>query len=132
MHPRLWQEIAVWKEAWREARGREPEKGDLVFPNARDPAKHMTRQAVDKALRTACSEQEVVGASTNSLRRSALKKMEKSLDESIDRLERLKRLGHPIREVEIKSAQDEKEALKRHLSKSRLRLDSIRLSAIGA
>ena len=66
------------------------------------------------------------------LRRSALKKMEKSLDESIDRLERLKRLGHPIREVEIKSAQDEKEALKRHLSKSRLRLDSIRLSAIGA
>ena len=63
---------------------------------------------------------------------SALKKMEKSLDESIDRLERLKRLGHPIREVEIKSAQDEKEALKRHLSKSRLRLDSIRLSAIGA
>ena len=32
----------------------------------------MTRQAVDKALRTACSEQDVVGASTRSLRRSAL------------------------------------------------------------
>ena len=31
------------------------------------------------------------------IRRSALKKMEKSLDEIIDHLERLKRLGHPIR-----------------------------------
>ena len=72
MNPKLWQEITDWKGAWRDARGREPEKGDLVFPNARDPAKHMTRQAVDKALRTACSEQDVVGASTHSLRRSAL------------------------------------------------------------
>ena len=72
MNPKLWQDLAEWKEAWRDARGREPEKGDLVFPNARDPAKHMTRQAVDKALRTACSEQDVVGASTHSLRRSAL------------------------------------------------------------
>ena len=72
MNPKLWQEITAWKEAWGEARGREPEKGDFVFPNARDPAKHITRQAVDKALRTACSEQDVVGASTHSLRRSAL------------------------------------------------------------
>ena len=72
MNPKVWHEIAVWKEAWRDARGREPEKSDFVFPNARDPAKHMTRQAVDKALRTACSEQDVVGASTHSLRRSAL------------------------------------------------------------
>ena len=72
MNPKLWQESTVWKEAWGEARGREPEKGDFVFPNARDPAKHMTRQAVDKALRNACSELEVIGASTHSLRRSAL------------------------------------------------------------
>ena len=72
MNPKLWQEITDWKGAWRDARGHEPEKGDLVFPNARDPAKHMTRQAVDKALRTACSEQDVVGASTHSLRRSDL------------------------------------------------------------
>ena len=78
------------------------------------------------------SAEKITEKEASKLRRSALKKMEKSLDDSIDRLERLKRLGHPIREVEIKSAQDEKEALKRHLSKSRLRLDSIRLSAIGA
>ena len=72
MNPKLWQEITDWREAWREARGREPEKSDLVFPNARDPENHMTRQAVDKALRTACPELRVIGASTHSLRRSAL------------------------------------------------------------
>ena len=72
MNPKLRQEISDWKDAWRAARGREPENSDLVFPNARDPAKHMTRQAVDKALRAACAELDVVGASTHSLRRSAL------------------------------------------------------------
>ena len=72
MNPRLWQEITDWKKAWTESRGREPERGDFVFPNARDPAKHMTRQAVDAALRNACSELDVIGASTHSLRRSAL------------------------------------------------------------
>ena len=71
MNPKLWQEISDWKDAWRAARGREPENSDVVFPNARDPAKHMTRQAVDKALRSACAELDVVGASTHSLRRSA-------------------------------------------------------------
>ena len=55
------------------------------------------------------------------IRRSALKKMEKSLDEIIDHLERLKRLGHPIREDEINIAKEEK-ALKVHISKSRLDL----------
>ena len=72
MNPRLWEELAEWKQTWQEVQGREPSKGDFVFPNARDPAKHMTRQAVDKALRGACSELDVVGASTHSLRRSAL------------------------------------------------------------
>ena len=72
MNPRLWQELCDWKDTWRTTRGREPDKNDFVFPNARDPAKHMTRQAVDKALREACSELEVAGASTHSLRRSAL------------------------------------------------------------
>ena len=43
MNPRLWQELNDWKAIWREARGREPENSDFVFPNARDPSKHMTR-----------------------------------------------------------------------------------------
>ena len=72
MNPRLFEELSEWKQTWQGAHGREPNKGDFVFPNARDPAKHMTRQAVDKALRAACSELGVVGASTHSLRRSAL------------------------------------------------------------
>ena len=72
MNPRLWKELVDWKANWLENQGREPEKTDYVFPNARDPSKHMTRQAVDKALRVACSELDVVGASTHSLRRSAL------------------------------------------------------------
>ncbi|MDB4721094.1 SNF2-related protein [Verrucomicrobiales bacterium] len=65
-------------------------------------------------------------------RKAAGKKMEKVLEDTIDRLERLKRLGHPVRESEITEAQNERDALRVHLAKSRLRLDSIRLSAIGA
>ena len=49
------------------------------------------------------SAEKITEKEASKLRRSALKKMEKSLDENIDRLERLKRLGHPIREVEITS-----------------------------
>jgi len=65
-------------------------------------------------------------------RKVAGKKMEKVLEDTIDRLERLKRLGHPVRESELTEAQNERDALRVHLAKSRLRLDSIRLSAIGA
>ena len=65
-------------------------------------------------------------------RKAAAKKMEKTLEDTIDRLERLKRLGHPVRESEITEAQNERESLRVHLAKSRLRLDSIRLSAVGA
>ena len=72
MNPRLWEELVNWKQRWRDAQNREPEKGDYVFPNAKDPTKHMTRQGVDKALRAVCSELDMVGASTHSLRRSAL------------------------------------------------------------
>ena len=72
MNPRLWEELTSWKQIWRDTRQRDPDKGDCVFPNAKDMTKHMTRQAVDKALREACTELDVAGASTHSLRRSAL------------------------------------------------------------
>ena len=72
MNPRLWEELASWRVTWMEAQSRDPDKGDYVFPNAKDVTRHMTRQSVDKALRAACSELDVVGASTHSLRRSAL------------------------------------------------------------
>ena len=72
MNPRLWEELARWRVKWAEAQSRDPDNGDYVFPNAKDITRHMTRQSVDKALRAACSDLEVVGASTHSLRRSAL------------------------------------------------------------
>ena len=72
MNPRLWEELTKWKQIWRDTQHRDPDKADYVFPNAKDASKHMTRQAVDKALRGACSDLDVVGASTHSLRRSAL------------------------------------------------------------
>ena len=43
-----------------------------MFPDTKNASKHMTRQAVDKALRGACAELDIVGATTHSLRRSAL------------------------------------------------------------
>ena len=72
MNPRLWEELTNWKQKWTEAQSHAPGKGDYVFPNAKDASKHMTRQAVDKALRGVCAELDIVGASTHSLRRSAL------------------------------------------------------------
>ena len=72
MNPRLWEELTKWKQIWRHTQHRDPDKGDYVFPNAKDASKHMTRQAVDKALRGACADLDIVGASTHSLRRSAL------------------------------------------------------------
>ena len=72
MNPRLWEELTNWKQKWTEAQNRAPDKGDFVFPNAKDASKHITRQAVDKALRRVCAELDVVGESAHSLRRSAL------------------------------------------------------------
>ena len=72
MNPRLWEELTKWKQTWREAQHRDPDQGNYVFPNAKDPSRHMSRQAADKALRGACAELDIVGASTHCLRRSAL------------------------------------------------------------
>ena len=71
-NPRLWAELMDWKCHLGKVHGRQPDKTEFVFPNARDPTKHMCRQAIDKALRGACAELGVTGASTHSLRRSAL------------------------------------------------------------
>ena len=71
-NPRLWAELMLWRDRQCTTHGREPDRSELVFPNARDPSRHMSRQAIDKALRGACAELGVAGASTHSLRRSAL------------------------------------------------------------
>jgi ATP-dependent helicase HepA len=65
------------------------------------------------------------------LRKRALKQMDAFLGEQIDRLERLKALGHPVRPSEFEAATAEREALREHITGARLRLDSIRLIVIG-
>ena len=65
------------------------------------------------------------------LRKKALKQMDASISDQLDRLDRLTTLGHPVRSAEIKAAQEERDALKGHLANARLRLDSIRLVVIG-
>ena len=35
-NPRLWEELTNWKQRWKEAHKRDPEKGNYVFPNAKD------------------------------------------------------------------------------------------------
>ena len=72
VNPKLGQELSDWKLAWQTAYGREPERSDYLFPNAKEFAKHVSRQAIDKNLREACLELGIEGASTHSFRRSAL------------------------------------------------------------
>lgn len=61
------------------------------------------------------------------LRREAVEKMETVLGAEIERLKRLQEMGHPVRDEEIKLAEEEKKELKEHLIDSRLRIDSVRL-----
>ena len=53
--------------------------------------------------------------------------MEKQLDGEIDRLEKLREMGHPVRKSEIAMAVEERDALKRHLEEAVLRMDSVRM-----
>ncbi|MDF1751777.1 MAG: SNF2-related protein [Verrucomicrobiales bacterium] len=61
------------------------------------------------------------------LRKEAVAKMEEVLTAEIERLEKLKEMGHPVRDTEIELAKDERTALKDYLIDSRLRVDSVRL-----
>jgi hypothetical protein len=53
--------------------------------------------------------------------------MEEKYGHEIDRLIRLKEMGHPVRESEIETAKNEKAELKRYLTDAPLRTDSVRL-----
>ena len=103
-----------WKAKWSELQGREPSPSDFVFPNARDPTKHMSRQAVDKALRQVCLDCGVVGASTHSLRRSAL-------TSASDK-------GVPLRVLQSKSGHSSLEMLQKYLD---VRDDAKRKAALA-
>ena len=72
MNPRLAEALAIWKTLWADIHKRAPDCGDYLFPGRSDFAKHLTRRAVDYALRRACEHPGIEGASAHSFRRSAL------------------------------------------------------------
>ena len=74
INARLDEEIRAWKLEWERLQGRPPAGTDHVFPGrVGDPKeKHLTRGAADKALRKACAELGIQGASTHSWRRTSL------------------------------------------------------------
>ncbi len=61
------------------------------------------------------------------IRRQAIVEMEKQLDGEIGRLNKLREMGHPVREAEIAMASDERDILKKHLEEASMRIDSVRL-----
>ena len=61
------------------------------------------------------------------LRAEAVAEMEKQLDSEIERLEKLREMGHPVRESEISMANEERNSLKEHLGQAVLRMDSVRM-----
>jgi integrase/recombinase XerD len=72
MNPKLWDELARWREVWIALHKREPDRIDFVLPGRRDVTTHLTRRNVDYALRAACKKLGIEGCSTHSFRRSAL------------------------------------------------------------
>ena len=65
--------------------------------------------------------------SATEVRSTAVAEMEKHFDGEIQRLQKLRDMGHPVREAEITMATDEREALKKHLEQAVLRMDSVRM-----
>ena len=61
------------------------------------------------------------------VRDEAVEAMEKQLNAEIDRLEKLKQMGHPVRQSEIAMATEERDSLKKHLQEAVLRMDSVRM-----
>lgn len=61
------------------------------------------------------------------IRQEAIEKMEEVFKLEIERLERLRELGHPVREDEIEIVRKEQTELREFLSETPLRIDSVRL-----
>ncbi len=60
-------------------------------------------------------------------RKDAIATMSEQYDLEIDRLSRLKEMGHPVRDSEIEMAREEKAQLEKYLADTPLRVDSVRL-----
>ena len=53
--------------------------------------------------------------------------MNEALGEEIERLERLRAMGHPVRDEEVEMATSARAELEKYLSETPLRIDSVRL-----
>lgn len=68
--PRLAAALDAYRIAWTEEHGHPPAPSERLFPAMGSTTQPMTRQAVDKALRSTCSALGLQGVSTHSFRRS--------------------------------------------------------------
>ena len=70
LHPKLKEELAVWRDQWGGTYKREPGPGYFLFPapTSADLSKHAMRRCVDRSLRAACEKLGHNGVSTHSFR----------------------------------------------------------------
>jgi ATP-dependent helicase HepA len=82
------------------------------------------RAAVPPLLEVAQGLSETVAAQ---IREGAIERMNESLGAEIERLERLRGMGHPVRDEEVELLVQARADLARTLAETPLRLDSVRL-----
>ena len=86
------------------------------------------RAMVPKILAAA---EDIAEEKATALRKSAVNQMTERISVEISRLKKLRQLGHPVPNSEIRTATRERDALTKHLSEARLRVDSVRLVLAG-
>ncbi|MEM7601379.1 MAG: helicase-related protein, partial [Verrucomicrobiota bacterium] len=89
----------------------------------RDKSKAL-KGAVPPIMEVAANESEDIA---DEYRREAVETMSEQYDAEIERLKRLKEMGHPVRDAEIEMAETEKKELKKYLEDTPLKVDSVRL-----
>ncbi len=100
---------------------RDGRPGPSVFLREKSRA---LRATVPGFIEAAQREAETVAAQ---IRESAIEQMQEALGEEIERLERLRSLGHPVRDEELDIMVGSRAELEKYLAETPLRVDSVRL-----
>ena len=82
------------------------------------------RATIPPLLEVAQQESETLAAQ---IRQTAIEKMNEALGEEIERLERLRTMGHPVRDEELAIMVGARAELEKYLAETPLRIDSVRL-----
>lgn len=82
------------------------------------------RAAVPPLLEVAQNESET---DARQIRETAIERMNEALGEEIERLERLRAMGHPVRDEEVSIVVGARAELEKYLAETPLRIDSVRL-----